>query len=45
MATLFYKKFDDFKEATYTAYGKTDWRKYLEEYFKINLSDIPYNIE
>ena len=45
VATLFYKKFDDFKEATYTAYGKTDWRKYLEEYFGIDLSDIEYNTD
>ena len=45
VATLFYKKFDDFKEATYTAYGKTDWRKYLEDYFGIDLSDIEYNTD
>ena len=45
VATLFYKKFDDFKEATYTTYGKTDWRKYLEEYFGIDLGDIEYNTD
>ena len=45
VATLFYDNYDKFMEATYTTFGRTDWRKYLEEYFKINLSDIPYNIE
>lgn len=43
---LFYESdYKRFTEATNTIYGRTDWRKYLEEYFKINLSDIPYKIE
>ena len=45
VSTLFYDSYAEFEAATYTMFGKTDWRKYLEEYFKINLSDIPYNIE
>lgn len=45
VATLFYDSYAEFEAATYTMFGKTDWRKYLEEYFKINLSDIPYKIE
>ena len=45
VATLFYDNYDKFMEATYTTFGRTDWRRYLEEYFKINLSDIPYKIE
>ena len=40
---LFYDSdYNRFMEATNTLYGKTDWRKYLEDYFKIDLSDVEY---
>ena len=42
VATLFFETYQDFYEHTYTLFGKTDWRKYLEDYFKIDLSDIEY---
>ena len=42
VATLFFETYQDFYEHTYTLFGKTDWRKYLEDYFHINLSDIYY---
>lgn len=43
VATLFFRAHHDFYEHTYTLFGKTDWRKYLEDYFKIDLSDIEYD--
>ena len=43
VATLFFETYQDFYEHTYTLFGKTDWRKYLEDYFKIDLSDVEYN--
>lgn len=43
VATLFYRTHRDFYERTYTLFGKTDWRKYLEDYFKIDLSDVEYD--
>ena len=42
VATLFFETYQDFYEHTYTLFGKTDWRKYLEDYFKIDLSDVEY---
>ena len=42
VATLFYDSYAEFEAATYTMFGKTDWRKYLEDYFKIDLSDVEY---
>ena len=42
VATLFFETYQDFYEHTYTLFGKTDWRKYLEDYFKIDLSDVHY---
>ena len=40
---LFYESdYNLLMEATNTLYGKTDWRKYLEDYFHINLSVIQY---
>lgn len=42
VATLFFETYQDFYEHTYTLFGKTDWRKYLEGYFKIDLSDVEY---
>ena len=42
VATLFFETYQDFYEHTYTVFGKTDWRKYLEDYFKIDLSDVEY---
>lgn len=42
VATLFYDSYAEFEAATYTMFGKTDWRKHLEDYFHINLSDIHY---
>ena len=43
VATLFFETYQDFYEHTYTLFGKTDWRKYLEDYFKIDLSDVEYD--
>ena len=43
VATLFYDSYAEFEAATYTLFGKTDWRKYLEDYFKIDLSDVEYD--
>ena len=43
VATLFYDSYAEFEAATYTMFGKTDWRKYLEDYFKIDLSDVEYD--
>ena len=43
VATLFFETYQDFYEHTYTFFGKTDWRKYLEDYFKIDLSDVEYD--
>lgn len=40
VATLFHDSYAEFEAATYTMFGKTDWRKYLEDYFGIDLSDI-----
>ena len=45
VATLFFETYQDFYEHTYTLFGKTDWRKYLEEYFGIDLGDIEYNTD
>lgn len=42
VATLFYDSYAEFKDATYTMFGKTDWRKYLEDYFNVDLCDIHY---
>lgn len=42
VATLFFETYQDFYEHSYTLFGKTDWRKYLEDYFKIDLSDVEY---
>ena len=42
VANVFYDSYEQFKAASYTMYGKTDWRKYLEDYFKIDLSDVEY---
>ena len=43
VATLFFETYQDFYEHTYTLFGKTDWRKYLEDYFKIDLSNVEYD--
>ena len=43
VATLFFETYQDFYEHTYTLFGKTDWRKYLEDYFKIDLSVVEYD--
>lgn len=40
--TLFFDSFRNFEAATYTMFGKTDWRKYLEDYFNVDLGDIHY---
>lgn len=40
VAHLFFGSFADYEAATYTIYGKTDWKKHLENYFGIDLSDI-----
>lgn len=42
VTTLFYDSFAEFEAATYTMFGKTDWRKYLEDYFNVDLGDIHY---
>ena len=43
VANVFYDSYEQFKAASYTMYGKTDWRKYLGDYFHIDLSDIHYD--
>ena len=42
VANVFYDSYEQFNAASYTMFGKTDWRKYLEDYFKIDLSDVEY---
>lgn len=42
VSTLFFDSYEEFLSATYTIYGKTNWRERLSDYFNIDLSDIHY---
>ena len=37
---LFCDNMDEFKEKTYTLFGEFDWKKFLQNEFKIDMSDI-----
>lgn len=37
---LYCDNIEDFKEKTYTLFGEFDWKKFLQNEFKIDMSDI-----
>lgn len=45
VATLFYSSYNDFLDATYSMFGKRNWKEELEKYFNIDLSEIYYENE